>query len=206
MFRDHEPAASGLWRREEADVFAEGSEWNAGVDAPLCESCGEESATVHVIRIDEGAVTHTQLCATCAEGIADQKDGADVVLSLPASLQALLGMVNRRPSAQPESPLDAAICAVCGTTVSDLVETGMVGCANCYQAFSGPLRESLEQTAEGEAHEGKVPSRRLGDPRVGLEREILRLRRMLEELVESERFEEAAGVRDRLAELGESPA
>ena len=82
----------------------------------------------------------------------------------------------------------------------------MVGCAHCYQAFSGPLRESLEETAEGEAHEGKVPSRRLGDPKVGLERELLRLRRMLDELVESERFEEAAGVRDRLAELGESPA
>jgi protein-arginine kinase activator protein McsA len=32
-------------------------------------------------------------------------------------------------------------------------------------------------------------------------REVLRLKRMLDELVETERFEEAAGVRDRLAEL-----
>jgi protein-arginine kinase activator protein McsA len=33
---------------------------------------------------------------------------------------------------------------------------------------------------------------------------MMRLERMLRELVEHERFEEAAGVRDRLAELGHS--
>jgi protein arginine kinase activator len=203
---DHEPAPSGLWRREETDVFAEGSEWNAGIDAPLCESCGEEPATVHVIRIDEGAVTHTQLCATCAEGIAEQKDGADVVLALPASLQALLGMVNRQSSSRHDPVSDAARCAVCGTTISDLSENGMVGCAHCYQVFAEQLREGLEEPVEAGEHLGKVPTRHAGDPQIGAEREILRLRRMLDELVESERFEEAAGVRDRLAELGESPA
>jgi protein-arginine kinase activator protein McsA len=36
-------------------------------------------------------------------------------------------------------------------------------------------------------------------------REVVRLRRMLSELVDRERFEEAAGVRDRLAELGAGP-
>jgi protein arginine kinase activator len=185
-------------------VFADGFEWNTGSDAPLCESCGEEPAAVHVIRIDDGAVTHTQLCGTCAEGIAEQKDGAELILALPASLQALLGIVHRQPSALPELPADTSLCPVCGTTVSDLAESGMVGCAQCYKVFAEQLRQGLDTTAQGEDHLGKIPSRHTGDPAAGPRREILRLQRMLDELVESERFEEAAGVRDRLTELGET--
>ncbi len=184
-------------------MFSDGSEWMTGNDAPLCESCGEEPATVHLIRIDDGAITHTQLCMSCAEGIAEQKDGADVVLELPASLQALLGMGGRQAAMLPSSPQDVTLCPVCGTTGSDVAESGMVGCAHCYAVFAEHLRESTEDEPDDEAHLGKIPSRHTGDPALGPEREILRLRRMLEELVESERFEEAAGVRDRLTELGE---
>jgi protein arginine kinase activator len=184
-------------------VFADGSEWHTGSDAPLCESCGEEPATVHVIRIDDGVVTHTHLCATCAEGIAEQKDGAELIVALPASLQALLGLAHRRSSTLPEAPADPRLCPVCGTTAGDLAESGLAGCAQCYQIFADILGGDSEESQTAEGHLGKVPQRHTGDPTAGPRREILRLQRMLEELVESERFEEAAGVRDRLAELGE---
>jgi protein arginine kinase activator len=54
------------------------------------------------------------------------------------------------------------------------------------------------------AHLGKVPQR--GSERDVLRREVMRLERMLRELVDHERYEEAASVRDRLAELGRTIA
>ena len=59
----------------------------------------------------------------------------------------------------------------------------------------------MQGDAEPVEHLGKMPRR--GPESDTLRHEIMRLQRMLRELVECERFEEAAGVRDRLTELGQ---
>ncbi len=92
-------------------------------------------------------------------------------------------------------------CAVCGTTLTDVKESGLVGCSDCYKVFAEYLENLLVAGAEPVEHLGKIPRR--GPETDSLRHEILRLQRMLRELVECERFEEAAGVRDRLTELGE---
>jgi protein arginine kinase activator len=90
---------------------------------------------------------------------------------------------------------------VCGTTLSDLKESGMVGCANCYRVFAEHLEATVRPHSEPTEHLGKVPLR--GPENDTVKHEMMRLERMLRELVAHERFEEAAGVRDRLAELGQ---
>ena len=75
----------------------------------------------------------------------------------------------------------------------------MVGCANCYQVFAEHLQATLQDDTEPSEHVGKIPHR--GPESDALRHEIMRLQRMLRELIACERFEEAAGVRDRLAEL-----
>ena len=96
---------------------------------------------------------------------------------------------------------EESFCGVCGTTLSDLKESGMVGCANCYRVFAEHLEATVRPQAEPTEHLGKVPLR--GPESDTLQHEMMRLERMLRELVAHERFEEAAGVRDRLAELGQ---
>ena len=76
----------------------------------------------------------------------------------------------------------------------------MVGCSTCYEVFAGHLQSTLRNEEEPTEHLGKMPHR--GPESDALRHEIMRLQRMLRELVECERFEEAAGVRDRLSELG----
>jgi protein arginine kinase activator len=92
-------------------------------------------------------------------------------------------------------------CGVCGTTLSDIKESGMVGCVDCYRVFADHLEATVRREAEPIEHLGKVPLR--GPETHTLRHEMMRLERMLRELVAHERFEEAAGVRDRLAELGQ---
>lgn len=185
-------------------MFTEGSEWQiAGRGEHACEACGEESATVHVLRFDGGGISHTHLCQECAEGEAGQVEGAALVLALPGALGSLLAPLGGFGSSESEEPF-APVCGTCGTTLADLRESGLMGCAACYEAFRAHLGDEDTESTEDSAHLGKIPSRLPGDER--RRREVVRLQRMLHELVESERFEEAASVRDRLAEIESSLA
>jgi protein arginine kinase activator len=186
-------------------VFAEESpDWNLDLNGSSdCELCGEEPATMHLLRVVDGTITHTHLCAQCAEGVAEQTDGLALVLAVPSVLRGL-----RRSSGDEEEVVDTAdgskedsFCGACGTTLSDLKESGMVGCANCYRVFADHLESTVRREAEPTEHLGKMPLR--GSESSTLRHEMMRLERMLRELVAHERFEEAAGVRDRLAELGQ---
>jgi len=190
----------GLPAKEER-VFAEESpDWDLDVSGSvICEMCGAEPATVHVLRVVDRTVSHTHLCPACAQSMAEQTDGLALVLALPSVLRRLgKNKSGESPTLPPES--DVRFCAVCGTTLSDLKESGLVGCAKCYQAFGDYLEEALG-SGEPVEHPGKIPRR--GPETDNLRHEIMRLERMLRELVACERFEEAAGVRDRLAELGQ---
>jgi protein arginine kinase activator len=185
-------------------VFAEESpDWNLDLDGSVtCDLCGEEPATMHLLRVVDGAVSHTHLCPGCAEGVAEQTNGLALVLAVPSVLRHLGKKETEGDAVAPlSSDQDDRFCGVCGTTLTDLKESGMVGCSKCYQVFAEHLQASLEGDAEPVEHMGKMPHR--GPESDVLRHEMMRLQRMLRELVECERFEEAAGVRDRLTELGQ---
>jgi protein arginine kinase activator len=184
-------------------VFAEESpDWSFELGtAVTCERCGEEPASVHLLRVVDGAVSHTHLCPSCAEGMAEEVDGLALVLAVPSVLRNLNKGAADAPVRPPAVEREERSCSVCGTTLTDLKESGLVGCAKCYETFTEQLETSLQIGAERTEHLGKIPHR--GPETDTLRHEILRLKRMLRELVACERFEEAAGVRDRLTELGQ---
>ncbi len=185
-------------------MFADESpEWSIDLGrAVTCEMCEEEPATVHLLRVVDGTVNHTHLCQGCAETMAEETEGLALVLVVPSALRQLSKNPagNEAPTALPGDD-DIRFCSVCGTTLTDLKESGLVGCAKCYQVFAEYLGSSLQGGGEATEHLGKMPQR--GPETDTLRHEIMRLERMLRELVVCERFEEAAGVRDRLTELGQ---
>lgn len=186
-------------------MFADESpEWNLDLnDTGTCEECGEAPAGVHILRVENGGVTHIRLCQNCAENLAGHTDGMALVLAVPAAFTRPSGSSLEKgeglPLPFPES--NALVCTVCGTTLADFQESGMLGCSVCYQVFADHLRALVQEAGEIPAHLGKVPQQASeSDVR---RREVMRLERMLRELVDHERYEEAASVRDRLAELGQ---
>jgi len=147
-------------------------------------------------------VSHTHLCPACAEGATEETEGLALVLAVPSVLRHLgktMSATEETVEPDPVTDRHERFCAVCGTTLSDLKESGLVGCPNCYEVFAEYLQALLQKGPEPVEHLGKIPHR--GPETDTLRHEILRLQRMLRELVATERFEEAAGVRDRLAEL-----
>jgi len=160
-----------------------------------CSNCGEREGVVSLTQIIEGDVRTVSLCAKCAaeKGIETGIGVADTPLG---GFLAALG-----ESADPDAPLAEALearCAACGATLRDFRETGRVGCAECYLAFDAPLRELLRRLHGSTHHTGMRYAGNEAPQRLEPNRTALELREQLRRAVESEQFELAAELRDRL--------
>jgi protein arginine kinase activator len=189
-------------------MFADGTGWELETGgSPLCESCGAEPAVVHLVQVQDGAIAHTHLCQRCAQQAAEEGPASmAVVFAMPAMLTGLFGNALASEKGRRAVPpsLDDPVCGVCATTLEQVTDSGQLGCAACYGVFAAQVEQAIAAAHDSLAYHGKLP-RNLPVELDG-RREVVRLRRMMTELVENERFEEAASVRDRLAELDAGPA
>jgi len=90
-------------------------------------------------------------------------------------------------------------CPVCGFTQADFKKTGRLGCSACWDAFAEGLASLLKAMHKGERHVGKVPSRAAHT--MALSEQIRGLNEALDKAVHSEKYEEAAQIRDQIREL-----
>ena len=160
-----------------------------------CSLCGERVGVVSLTQIIEGDVRTVSLCAKCAaeKGIETGIGVADTPLG---GFLAALG-----ESTDPDAPLAEALearCESCGATLRDFRETGRVGCAECYLAFDAPLRELLRRLHGSTHHTGMRYAAGEAPRQLEPNRTALELREQLRRAVESEQFELAAELRDRL--------
>jgi protein arginine kinase activator len=95
---------------------------------------------------------------------------------------------------------DGSRCAFCQTTMADFRSTGRWGCAHCYSAFEHGMRELLRRVHGSSRHVGKAyraPQNELQERTAALGE----LRERLRRAIESEQFELAADLRDRIRVL-----
>lgn len=160
----------------------------------LCDKCGKREATVHFQQVVNGQSMEQHLCGQCASGF-----GGFGTLDL-----------NKLFSYGVSPDLKRATCPICGMSIADFEATGRLGCGGCYQAFADALRPVIRRYHGDRRHKGKIkrplkfvpgsgellspPDGKLADKTY----EKLALQKQLAELVELEKFEEAAKVRDRL--------
>jgi protein arginine kinase activator len=160
-----------------------------------CDACQTEEATVFLTQIINGKMQKVNLCPACAKakGV-DDPDGfqlTDLLLGLGSSKNV-------------ENPANQHKCPVCGFTQTDLKKTARLGCSHCYEVFEEPLRVMLKNMHKGTKHTGKAPAgrkvaRELADALASLENDLA-------EAVQSEDYEKAADLRDRIRELRSAPA
>jgi len=118
-------------------------------------------------------------------------------------MQALFG-VNPQ-----EKQLDQSVnvmqeekCEGCGMTFSEIQKAGRLGCSQCYEKFEFQMRQLLRRIQGGGTHVGKIPLR--GGAKIKNKFELEKLKKSMKELVECEKFEEAAVVRDQIKEIEEN--
>ena len=162
----------------------------------LCEECGKNPATLSITVTTGSGVTTRHLCPECVKKMELNLVKGDVQ-SFLSSVLSVLGSEKKK-----DHP--AIVCEDCGLSYSEFEKTGRLGCAQCYTHFAEYLKPSLQKIHGRTQHAGRHPKTFIPDPQRELEIKQNRLRRLMDEAVACENFEEAARLRDELRSLTES--
>jgi protein arginine kinase activator len=161
-----------------------------------CQRCGSRPAAFHQTVIVNGTKQETHLCESCAA-----QGGATGLpnLSIQQLLASFLGQGANPFSAGAPVRQAEPTCSHCGLTYSQFAESGLVGCAHCYEELEPHLAPLIKRIHGAEGHQGKAP-KRIGGV-VKAQRELSGARVALQQAISTENFEEAAKLRDRIREL-----
>jgi protein arginine kinase activator len=155
----------------------------------LCDSCGKEPAKIHYKEIKDNQVTEFHLCEKCAGEKGIQVSNKKESLSIS---NILTGMAEEVGS-------ELNKCESCGLTYEEFRDGGRLGCSQCYEAFKDQLKPLLRRIHGSNVHIGKSP--RLSQGIFEKRREIEDLKVELSRSIDSEDFEKAAELRDKIKEL-----
>lgn len=166
-----------------------------------CDKC-EKEATIEMVITDEGEVTNVNLCIDCYQNMMDEK-GMDIDQGtgdiFGDILSALLSFSTVEEEEFEPRDGDYIKCLKCGQSAGDLRRTAVFGCENCYKIHKELALELLQKIQGSNKYVGLHPQSY--DQFIDIQSQINRENQLLEELVEEERYEEAAKVKrgiDRL--------
>jgi len=148
----------------------------------LCEECGKNQAEVMMTTVINGESTTRHLCRECLK---KYKAG---------DLQAVLAAVLSAMTSKAQAP--DITCPRCGETYAEFQKTGMLGCAECYQAFRKELTPLITRVQGRAQHAGRRPP--VSEEEQARQNRMEELRALMEAAVAEENFEEAARLRDEL--------
>jgi protein arginine kinase activator len=161
-----------------------------------CEQCHEREAVIHLTQIVNEQVTTLHLCERCAAEKGVESPGSQPKTPLGTFLAA---MGQELPEQTP-APKAGDNCPRCGGSLQDFRESGRLGCPDCYRSFEIPLRDLLRRLHGSTHHKGERYAER-GGATNGERQQTAELREQLRLAVETENFELAAELRDRLRVL-----
>ncbi|MGD8922091.1 MAG: UvrB/UvrC motif-containing protein [Candidatus Zixiibacteriota bacterium] len=163
----------------------------------LCPECKKREATVHLTQIVNNQKVTVSLCKECAAKVGFHSP----LDNMPFPLAEILsGMTQNLPqSAQTEAD-ESLVCETCHMTFADFARHGRFGCGGCYSAFRPKLEPIMRKIHGSSLHRGRNPGMIAG----GAASQALpikeeeRLDTELRKAIESEDFERAAELRDKL--------
>ncbi len=159
----------------------------------LCDICGKKQATVHLTEIVDEQMTELHLCDECAKEKSVQMEQQFGLADLLAGLSDMGKQVKEEAS-----PVTVK-CLNCGLTYEDFRKVGRLGCSECYNTFRRYLSVLLKKIHGSNQHLGKTPAR-IAKPVKAIS-SIQELKDRLQRAIQSEEFEEAARLRDKIKEL-----
>lgn len=171
----------------------------------LCGKCGKRQATVHFKQVINGEAHEEYLCEECAGELMNLGGFGGF------GNAGGLGQLDLNKLFSGGAPKESGRrCPVCGMTFAEYNSGGRLGCSRCYQTFAEELDPVIRRFHGGKRHVGKVKLIQPGgggrifldDPELANKNyERLALQKQLSELIELEKFEEAAKVRDQIRAL-----
>ncbi|WP_239256332.1 UvrB/UvrC motif-containing protein [Listeria ilorinensis] len=165
----------------------------------LCQKCGEQEATMEIQQVSQdGTMESLYICENCAAEISSLEDevakAMDTFNGIALDFLTLLQQGGKLQTEQ------GVVCEHCGLSFDDFLAHNRVGCEHCYQAFQKQLLPMIGRVQNNHVrHIGKMPAR--FEEAVNRQQEIQALRDQIQQAIESEAFEEAAVLRDKIKAL-----
>ncbi len=163
----------------------------------LCQNCNNEQATLHYKQIVNGEKREAHLCTECAS-----KLGYDAHTFMSGS-QFNIGLdsflSNMFTQNKTVSPHSTVTCPLCGAHEADIARTGRVGCSQCYTVFGELLNQYINRIHGNASHVGRFPEGL--DEKRKSRLKLDSLRADMQRAVESQEYEKAAEIRDKIKEL-----
>ena len=157
-----------------------------------CDICNKKEATVHLTEIVNDKVTKLHLCEECAK-----EKGSEMEEHFGLS-DLLAGLADLGTNIQPDL-LETVKCPSCAFTYRDFKKAGRLGCGDCYEAFKKQLEPLLKRIHGATRHVGKIPV--MVGKAVKDTITLQELRMKMEKAIQTEDFEEAAKLRDKIRDL-----
>lgn len=163
----------------------------------LCQNCKMREATTHVKSVVNSKSTELYLCSECAEEM-----GYDTMFEpFSMGMGSLLGNFLGASTGIPTSLIGVDRCPGCGSAYADIVASGKVGCAECYEKFYDKLIPSIENIHGRVSHIGKTAKQGAAPVPEKEPDRIGQLEKELKAAVQEQNYERAAQLRDRIKAL-----
>lgn len=170
----------------------------------LCQDCKKREAQVHLTQIVNNEKTTLHLCKECAAARGFHSPLDTMPFPLADILSSLAPQVSDPKQAREQ---DQITCPTCGLSFEEFKRQGRFGCGDCYRTFRTRLEVIMRKIHGASLHRGQSPNFGASDSGENLPipvKEEERLEEELKKAIESEDFERAAEIRDKLKTIRES--
>ncbi len=161
----------------------------------LCQNCSKHEATTHIKSVVNGEYTQLHLCTECANKLGY----GDVFSGFGLDFADLFGNFFSRPKSMTSGRTER--CASCGMSFEEIVKSGKIGCADCYEKFYDMLLPSIQRIHGKTQHNGKKVNA-VNENRIKKEKtkeEIIEeLKKEMQAAIDEQNFERAAEIRDKI--------
>ena len=167
----------------------------------LCQICKKKDATVIISKVVGLNKTELYLCNDCANSLL-----GDNISSFSFSqynineiLENLLSSFTNVNKGKGVERLNREKnCPVCGMAYEEFVQSGRLGCSQCYEYFREQLNPILYRLHGHSKHIGKIPP--AIKVRYNRLEKIKKIKNEMQKLITKEEYEKAAKLRDMIIE------
>ncbi len=161
-----------------------------------CQICHKNEANIIFTQIVNNEKEVLHICSDCAK-----KKGISVTIEKPSQPKGnpLIGSLTGGVADHDEKNIPDLTCDVCGLTFADFKRIGLFGCDNCHKAFGEHIPTLLKQIHGTAVYNGKNPGE-LSEEGEKIQ-QLKSLRARLQHCIETEDYERAAVLRDKIAAL-----
>lgn len=161
-----------------------------------CQSCGKKEAVVRYSENINGKNKELHFCMDCAKKLGFV-NFSNMFSPLFSSITSSFNNLDE------ENDL---VCRNCGYTFDKYLSTGLLGCPQCYETFSNNLDDILIKLQGKNRHKEKINKFKLDKKNNSVKKQeknenVDDLKIKLKKLVEEEKYEEAAVIRDKIRSI-----